>query len=74
MIRCGGAHRRFPADLRGQITLAQAQVGQLQAQIAEFQVVPEYERVKEEADGIARRIKQLAQDDVNHRPEQSWRN
>ncbi|MEU5638304.1 ABC-three component system protein [Streptomyces milbemycinicus] len=53
-----------PADLRGQITLAQAQVGRLQAQIAEFQVVPEYERVKEEADGIARRIKQLAQDDV----------
>ncbi|MEU5611302.1 ABC-three component system protein [Streptomyces sparsogenes] len=53
-----------PADLRGQITLAQAQVERLQAQIADFQVVPEYERVKAQADGLARRIKQLAQDDV----------
>ncbi|MGW4784897.1 ABC-three component system protein [Streptomyces sp. NPDC004230] len=52
------------ADLRGQITLGQAQVERLQAQIAEFRVVPEYERVKEQADAIARQIKQLAQDDV----------
>jgi uncharacterized protein YydD (DUF2326 family) len=52
------------ADLRGQITLAQAQVDRLQAQIADFQVVPEYERVKEQADDVARQIKQLAQNDV----------
>ncbi|MFJ2444398.1 ABC-three component system protein [Streptomyces sp. NPDC087658] len=52
------------ADLRGQIALAQDQVDRLRAQIAEFQVVPEYERVKEQADEVARRIKQLSQDDV----------
>jgi uncharacterized protein YydD (DUF2326 family) len=52
------------ADLRGQITLAQAQTERLKGQIAEFQVVPEYERVKEQADEIARRIRQLAQDDA----------
>ncbi|WP_329005793.1 DUF2326 domain-containing protein [Kribbella sp. NBC_00709] len=52
------------ADLRGQITLAQAQVDRLQSQISNFQVVPQYERVKDQADAIARRIKQLSQDDV----------
>ncbi|MFI0592397.1 ABC-three component system protein [Streptomyces griseus] len=52
------------ADLRGQIALAQGQVDRLRAQIADFQVVPEYERVKEQADDVARRIKQLSQDDV----------
>ncbi|WP_103501647.1 MULTISPECIES: ABC-three component system protein [unclassified Streptomyces] len=52
------------AELRGQITLAEAQVRRLREQIAAFQVVPEYERVKERADGIARRISQLAQQDV----------
>ncbi|WP_331768181.1 ABC-three component system protein [Embleya sp. NBC_00896] len=52
------------ADLRGQITLAQAQVDRLRAQIADFQIVPQYEHVKNQADEIARAIKQLAQDDV----------
>ncbi|MFD3844027.1 ABC-three component system protein, partial [Streptomyces sp. NPDC058642] len=52
------------ADLRGQITLAQAQVDRLQAQIATFRIVPEYERVKSQADHVARQIRQLAQDDV----------
>jgi uncharacterized protein YydD (DUF2326 family) len=52
------------ADLRGQITLAQAQTERLKGQIAEFQVVPEYERIKEQADEIARRIRQLSQDVV----------
>lgn len=52
------------ADLRGQITLAEAQVQRLRTQVAAFQVVPEYERLKERADQVSRRIKQLAQDDV----------
>jgi len=52
------------ADLRGQITLAQAQVDRLRAQIADFQVVPQYELVKDQADELTRAIKQLAQDDV----------
>ncbi|WP_086559248.1 ABC-three component system protein [Streptomyces africanus] len=52
------------ADLRGQIALAEAQLRRLEDQISNFQVVPEYERVKEEADALARRIKQLAQEDI----------
>ncbi|WP_225995148.1 hypothetical protein [Streptomyces arboris] len=58
------------ADLRGQITLAEAQVERLRTQVAAFQVVPEYERLKERADQMSRRIKQLAQDDVidQHKP------
>ncbi|MFD3780289.1 ABC-three component system protein [Streptomyces sp. NPDC058612] len=52
------------ADLRGQITLAEAQVERLRGQVTAFQVVPEYERLKDRADQVTRRIKQLAQDDV----------
>jgi uncharacterized protein YydD (DUF2326 family) len=52
------------ADLRGQITLAEAQVERLRSQVAAFQVVPEYERLKDRADQVSRRIKQLAQEDV----------
>ncbi|MFD7963001.1 ABC-three component system protein [Streptomyces zaomyceticus] len=52
------------ADLRGQITLAEAQLRRLEDQTADFQVVPEYERVKQEADALARRVKQLAQEDT----------
>ncbi|WP_351233281.1 ABC-three component system protein [Streptomyces sp. NPDC002133] len=52
------------ADLRGQITLAEAQVERLRGQVATFQVVPEYERLKDRADQVSRRIKQLAQEDV----------
>ncbi|MFE6555469.1 ABC-three component system protein [Streptomyces sp. NPDC057746] len=52
------------ADLRGQITLAEAQVERLRRQVAGFQVVPEYERLKDRADQVSRRIKQLAQEDV----------
>ncbi|MFF4847299.1 ABC-three component system protein [Streptomyces sp. NPDC001194] len=52
------------ADLRGQITLAEAQLRRVEEQTSTFQVVPEYERVKQEADSLARRIKQLSQEDV----------
>lgn len=52
------------ADLRGQIALAEAQVERLQGQVAAFQVVPEYEHLKDQADELSRRIKQLSQDDV----------
>ncbi|GGO55432.1 hypothetical protein GCM10012287_46690 [Streptomyces daqingensis] len=52
------------ADLRGQIALAEAKLRRLEDQISDFQVVPEYERVKQEADALDRDIKQLAQDDV----------
>ncbi|MGW4651505.1 ABC-three component system protein [Kitasatospora sp. NPDC004289] len=52
------------ADLRGQIALAEAQVRRLQAQVNAFQVVPEYEHLKDQADELSRRIKQLSQDDT----------
>ncbi|MFJ8476480.1 ABC-three component system protein [Kitasatospora sp. NPDC094011] len=52
------------AELRGQIALAEAQVARLQEQVRRFQVVPEYEHLKEQADELTRRIKQLSQDDV----------
>lgn len=52
------------ADLRGQIALAEAQLRRVEEQTSNFQVVPEYERVKQEADSLTRRIKQLAQEDV----------
>lgn len=52
------------AELRGQITLAEAQVERLRTQVAAFQVVSEYENLKQQADELSRRIKQLAQDDV----------
>ncbi len=52
------------AELRGQIALAEAQVARLQEQVRGFQVVPEYEHLKEQADELTRRIKQLSQDDV----------
>src|SRR5690606_27839444 len=52
------------ADLRGQIALAEDQVRRLREQVASFQVVPEYERLKERADQVGSRIKQLSQEDV----------
>src|SRR5690606_39085238 len=52
------------ADLRGQIALAEDQVRRLREQVASFQVVPEYERLKERADQVGGRIKQLSQEDV----------
>ncbi|MFJ5227561.1 ABC-three component system protein [Streptomyces sp. NPDC088400] len=52
------------ADLRGQITLAQDQVARLQQQVSSYQVVPQYEDLKTQADALNAQIKQLAQDDV----------
>ncbi|MFF2956756.1 ABC-three component system protein [Kitasatospora sp. NPDC057965] len=52
------------AELRGQITLAEVQVDRLRGQVSAFQVVPEYEHLKEQADALSRHIKKLAQDDV----------
>ncbi|GIH62232.1 hypothetical protein Msi02_30490 [Microbispora siamensis] len=52
------------ADLRGQITLAEARVARLEEQIKAFRVVPEYENLKNRADEIARRIRSLSNQDV----------
>jgi uncharacterized protein YydD (DUF2326 family) len=52
------------ADLRGQITVAEQRVTRLRDQIGSFHIVPEYEHVKQRADELASRIRQLSNDDV----------
>jgi uncharacterized protein YydD (DUF2326 family) len=51
------------ADLRGQITLAEARVAKLQEQISAFRVVPEYENLKTRADQLTQRIRALSNED-----------
>jgi hypothetical protein len=46
-------------DLRGRITLARQQIGQLKEQVSAFRVVPEYERRAAEADSISGRVTDL---------------
>src|SRR5690606_10458761 len=52
------------ADLRGQITLAEQRVSELERQIAEFRVVPEYENLRRAADELNQRIRELRNRDV----------
>jgi len=52
------------AELRGQVTVAEARVKRLQAQIQAFRVVPQYEELKARADDLNRQIQQLGNDDV----------
>ena len=47
------------ADLRGEIGAVEQRVRELQHQIARFQVVPEYENIRREADDLDRRIRML---------------
>ncbi|MFG2519463.1 ABC-three component system protein [Streptomyces sp. NPDC048527] len=48
------------ADLRGQMNLARQRIEQLRTQVANFRVVPEYERLASEADTITQRLRDLA--------------
>lgn len=52
------------ADLRGQITIAEQSVSRLREEVASFRIVPEYEKLQERADQLAREIRQLYNDDV----------
>ncbi|WP_460303053.1 ABC-three component system protein [Actinocorallia aurea] len=52
------------ADLRGQITLAEARVSRLQQQIDSFRVVPEYESLKRRADELSRQIRERSNQDL----------
>ncbi|MEU2947686.1 ABC-three component system protein [Nocardiopsis alba] len=51
-------------DLRGQLTVAEHRIGELRSQIAEFQVVPEYEEIRREAERVDARIRALREQDV----------
>lgn len=56
------------SDLRGQMNLAHQRVSALESQIANFQVVPEYERLQRRADEIDQNIRQTRlQDAVDRR-------
>jgi uncharacterized protein YydD (DUF2326 family) len=52
------------AELRGQVTVAEARVARLREQIQTFRVVPQYEELKIRADELNRQIQQLGNDDV----------
>ncbi|WP_329430869.1 DUF2326 domain-containing protein [Streptosporangium sp. NBC_01495] len=47
------------AELRGEIGAIEQRVSELEHQIASFQVVPEYENIRREADELDRRIRSL---------------
>lgn len=56
------------ADLRGQITLAEQEVRELEDQIANFRFVPQYEELKQRADQINQEIRSCrSQDAVDRR-------
>ncbi|MFF9779774.1 ABC-three component system protein [Streptomyces sp. NPDC013978] len=55
------------ADLRGQIALAEDEVGRLKEQIGSFRVVPAYEELKNRADDINRRIRAIPNEDITDR-------
>lgn len=52
------------ADLRSEITLAERSVAEIQRQIVEFRVVPEYENLRQEADRLDQHVRQLRSRDV----------
>lgn len=51
-------------DLRGQLTVVERRIADLKAQIANFQVVPEYEEISREAERVNSRIRALREADV----------
>lgn len=56
------------AEIRGEIGAVEQRVSELDRQIANFQVVPEYENIRREADELDRRIRSLrASDAVDRR-------
>lgn len=52
------------ADLRGQLRAVEQRIGELQRQISEFRVVPEYEEISRHADTLHARIVDLRSADV----------
>jgi uncharacterized protein YydD (DUF2326 family) len=55
------------SELRGQVTAANARVRSLQEQVGAFRVVPEYERLQEEADAVDEQIRTLRSADAADR-------
>ena len=51
-------------DLRGQLTVIERRITELKGQVADFQVVPEYEEIRREAEQVNSRIRALREADV----------
>lgn len=51
-------------DLRGQLIVIERHIADLKAQISDFQVVPEYEEIRQEAERVNARIRGLREADV----------
>ncbi|MGW4466376.1 ABC-three component system protein [Micromonospora sp. NPDC004704] len=52
------------ADLRSEIALAERRVRDLERQVSEFRVVPQYEHLREQADALDQQVRQLRARDV----------
>jgi uncharacterized protein YydD (DUF2326 family) len=52
------------ADLRTQLTVAEARLGALKAQIASFHVLPQYEELEAEADQTTQQLKNISNTDT----------
>src|SRR5699024_12559652 len=55
---------RKSGDLRGQLIVIERRIGELKTQISGFQVVPEYEEIRREAERVNARIRELPEADV----------
>lgn len=51
-------------DLRGQLTVAERRIRDLRAEISNFQVVPEYEEIRREAERVDSRIRELREEAI----------
>lgn len=52
------------ADLRAEMAITEARISELERQIATFNVIPQYEQLKEDADQLSERIRELGTRDV----------
>ncbi|WP_342666210.1 ABC-three component system protein [Pseudonocardia spinosispora] len=55
------------SELRGQITVTDKRVQDLERQVSSFQIVPEYERLQQQADEVDRHIRELRMQDLADR-------
>jgi uncharacterized protein YydD (DUF2326 family) len=52
------------ADLRTQLTIAEARLNEIRAQIGAFRVLPQYRELEEEADNITRQLNAISNDNT----------
>lgn len=52
------------SELRGQISVVQQRISELEVQVQSFKVVPEYERLQRQADALGRSIRSMRSEDI----------